>query len=99
MEKDEKVICNNCGKEFGMIIKNLYIRPIDKDIRETYLKCPKCGCIYHVTYTNKKSRALTREWEREGHKWNSDIHKELKDEMRRINEYMTFMNVLEDRRR
>ncbi|KNF06991.1 hypothetical protein CLPU_36c00070 [Gottschalkia purinilytica] len=51
----EKVICNECKKEFEIKVR---VKKHKQGIEETYFKCPHCKTKYTSIYTNEEIRKL-----------------------------------------
>lgn len=54
----QRVECDRCKQPFE--IKRLKEKKMKGDVIHTFFKCPHCGAIFTVCYTNTKIRNLQR---------------------------------------
>lgn len=90
----QKVICKKCGYKFSP--SKLRVRKLKNDVRELYLKCPKCKDETRVALTNKETRKLQKQLNKYKEMYSKDnnnelaikinsISKELKQKLDRLN--------------
>ena len=56
MNTYQKVVCDECSKEFNLSEKNIKKHYLEKDkaIEETYFMCPKCKHKYVISVTDEE---------------------------------------------
>jgi hypothetical protein len=58
-----KTKCNNCKKEFNIILQSLILSPAKIDngeVIEYYFVCKKCNTKYHSYFENKESLSIQK---------------------------------------
>lgn len=83
-----KVYCDKCRAEFGVKPKRFKKRELKHGYKVVFLKCPKCGEEFVIHFTSIGIENLQKRWAKEGKQEGTELHREIKRELRKVNNYM-----------